>query len=357
MRGCLRTVLGDIDISGVGHTQPHEHLVADSSIQAQRLATSSEATLETAGIYERDRHRITEPINLHNHYWIRRHVFNTHNLALDDQSTMVAELGLFRDRGGHAIVDCTPEGLGRDPDRLVELSRASGVHVVMGCGFYIQSFHPPEVADASETELADRMIRDVVAGVGADSVKSGVIGEIGVSWPIHPSETKVLRAAGLAQRETKAGLQVHPGRHPSAPIEALNVLEATGADISKVSISHVERTIFDLDGMIELAQRGPYLEFDLFGQESSYYPYAPIDLPNDAGRERMIRAIADAGHLRQLLMSQDLGYKTLLSAFGGPGYAHLLENVLPEMRRQGFSDVEIHQLTVANPLRFLALEA
>jgi phosphotriesterase-related protein len=47
--------------------------------------------------------------------------------------------------------------------------------------------------------------------------------------------------------------------------------------------------------MRELATTGCYLEFDLFGQESSFYPMAPIDIPNDATRIGYLRALSDAG--------------------------------------------------------------
>jgi len=49
------------------------------------------------------------------------------------------------------------------------------------------------------------------------------------------------------------------------------VLEAAGADISHTVMSHLDRTIFDKEQLLQLAKRGSYLEYDLFGIECSHY--------------------------------------------------------------------------------------
>ena len=64
---------------------------------------------------------------------------------------------------------------------------------------------------------------------------------------------------------------IHPGRNPRAPFEILDVLEQAGADISRTAMSHLDRTISNVDELLRLAERGCYLEFDLFGIEVSNY--------------------------------------------------------------------------------------
>lgn len=68
-----------------------------------------------------------------------------------------------------------------------------------------------------------------------------------------------------------APLIIHPGRKPESPFEILNILEAAGADISRTVMSHLDRTIFDEEQLLQFAKRGSYLEYDLFGIECSYY--------------------------------------------------------------------------------------
>lgn len=70
---------------------------------------------------------------------------------------------------------------------------------------------------------------------------------------------------------TGAPLNIHPGRHEASPGQILDVLEAAGADISHTTMSHLDRTIFDDKKLLEFAQRGCYLEYDLFGIECSHY--------------------------------------------------------------------------------------
>ncbi len=353
----VETVLGPVDADQLGFVQPHEHLSSDSSAQARALHTASDEELRAAGIEPAQRQRLLEPIRMDNLGWIRRYVRNTDNLALDDEDAVVASLAEFRAAGGTAVVDCTSRGIRRNPQALRRISERSGVHVVMGCGWYIADFHPPEVAERAVEELAENMITELEVGVGDPGIKAGVIGEIGTSWPIHPDEEKVLRAAAVAAAATGAGMQVHPGRHPDAPKAALAILGAAGADLSRVSMSHVDRTVTSVPELVRLARSGCYLELDQFGQESTYYPYGDFDVPNDGARITMLRKLLDAGLGERLLISQDLGYKALLPRYGGPGYAHLLHDVVPLMRRRSFTEDEIEQITTHNPVRLLARAA
>lgn len=126
---------------------------------------------------------------------------------------------------------------------------------------------------------------------------------------------------------------------------------------SRVIMSHLDRTLFDLDSMLRLADTGCYLEFDLFGQESSYYPLADIDMPNDATRVDYLTALIARGYGRRLLVAQDICTKTHLRKYGGEGYRHLLRNVVPLMRRKGMSDDEIADITVNNPRAAVGIEA
>lgn len=68
-----------------------------------------------------------------------------------------------------------------------------------------------------------------------------------------------------------APLCVHPGRDETAPSQILDILEAAGADISHTVIAHLDRTIFSRERLLNLAQRGCYLEYDLFGIECSHF--------------------------------------------------------------------------------------
>ena len=343
--GAVQTVLGPVDPAALGATQPHEHLLIDL-VRGRQSAAATVA----------DRDRWTEEIRLDNYHDVRRleHLYRD-NLRLTSVEDAVEELARFRAAGGGCIVDATCADLGRDPAGLVRIAVASGVHVVMGCGHYTAGYHPPWVAAAAEEAITEAMVRDATDGVDGTGVRAGVIGEIGLDWPVHPEEARVLRAAVAAQRATGLALLVHPGRNSAAPLDVVRRVLEAGGDPRRLVVCHLDRTLFAERDFAELARTGCWLELDLFGQEQSYYPPAPeVDMPNDAIRVRHLAALMDRGHAGQLLVSQDICVKARLRRYGGEGYDHLLRNVVPLMRRKGMSDADIEQLLVRNPAGALA---
>ena len=341
-RGLVQTVLGPVRPSELGATTTHEHLFMDFSFMYRPAQDSPSQELADA------------PIALENLGWIRRNYYsNRSNLKLTDVDTTIEEVRKYSEVGGGAIVDATLTAIGRRPDALARISRESGVHVIMGSGFYVEAVHPEDMDERSVEDLAREIIDDIVEGVEDSRIRSGIIGEIGCTWPLAPNESKSLSAAAIAQGETGAAILVHPGRHPDAPLEILELLSNGGADISRVIMGHLDRTVFEFDTLLSIAESGCYLEWDLFGHEGSYYPLAEIDMPNDARRLDLIKRTADAGYADRIVIGQDIATKHRLVKYGGHGYGHILENVVPQMRRKGFSEDAIRAVTVDNPARIL----
>jgi phosphotriesterase-related protein len=265
------------------------------------------------------------------------------------------EILLFKGAGGRTVVDPTPRTLARDPLGLARIARATGLNVVMGAGYYVAASHPPDMDRRSVDVLAREMIADVTTGVGDTGVPSGLIGEIGCTYPWIENEKKVLRAALAAQRETGAPLMIHPGRHAGMPMEIVEFVGKHGGDLRRTIMCHICRTIADVHAVIDLAQTGIWLEYDLFGMENSYYPYNPsFDMPNDGVRMAHVLALIEAGHGGQVLMSHDIAYKTALVRYGGYGYHHLLVNVVPRLRLKGLDEAGLRRLLIENPARAFA---
>lgn len=346
--GWVRTALGDVDPAALGHTQPHEHLLCDMSpiLHHDR---------QGHGLSAGERARAEEPITLQNYDWVRRNVLNWDNLRLLSEEDAVDELTRYRVAGGGAVVDSTPVGLGRDPLGCARISRASGVHVVVGSGYYVHDYHPAGTAEKSRETITGEIVRDLTAGIGDTGIRAGIIGEIGLSWPVHPTELTVLQAAARAQVDSGAPLQIHPGRDPRAPLDALRHVSAGGGVVERTIMSHIDRTLWNFADILALAETGCYLELDLFGQEASYYAFNPhARRPNDATRIEWLALLIDAGHRDQLLISQDICQKVYLRRYGGSGYTHILDHVVPQMRRMGLSDEDITAITRDNPARILA---
>ena len=250
----IRTVLGDIVDDAIGITLPHEHLLIDFKVMFSEPAADS------------DKGRAGEPVSLANLGWVRQNFnANLDNLRLTDERVAADEILLFKNAGGSTVVDPTPKTLARDPLALARIARATGLNVVMGAGYYVAASHPPDMDRRTVDELAREMIADVTSGVGDTGVRSGLIGEIGTTYPFSDNERKVLRAAVVAQRETGAPLMIHPGRHAAMPMELAEFVQKEGGDLRRTIMCHLCRTIGDVRAVIDLAETGIWLEYDLFG--------------------------------------------------------------------------------------------
>jgi len=337
LRGKAQTVRGVVDPATLGPTLMHEHVLWD--ITPPKLAARNDFGPE---------------ITLENHWaYSYGEMLAPRNFQLHDVAVAIDEVRRLREVGGSTVVELSCGGLKPDPEGLAEVSKVTGVHMVMGCGHYVDEYQDPRNRTRSVDDFAREMVDQVQLGAWGTPVRSGMIGEIGCQAPWTELEKRVMRAAIVAQQETGAAINVHPGRHPDQPQEVADFLRAHGADLSRVVISHIDRTIFDDERLLRLADTGCVVEFDLFGQENSYYSHADIDMPNDATRLRHIRTLVAHGHLERVVISHDICYIARLVRFGGHGYGHIFRNVVPMMGRRGFSQAEIDAILVGNPRRLL----
>ena len=75
--------------------------------------------------------------------------------------------------------------------------------------------------------------------------------------------------------------------------------------------------------------------------------------PNDMKRMNRIINFINDGYLEHILLSQDVGTKERLIAYGGFGYGHVLRDIVPIMRIKGLSEKQIDTLLIENPKRIL----
>jgi phosphotriesterase-related protein len=336
----VQTVLGPIAPADLGPTLMHEHLLCDIRHPEQRKPDDLGPELALDNVWAINYGTVKSAA--------RNYLLDSRDVAASEVARMIAV-------GGRGIVDLSSGGLSPDPRGLVEIARATGAHVIMGCGHYVHDYQDPANATRPVEDLAEEIAESVEAGVWGTDVRAGIIGEIGCSAPWTALEQRVMLAAVLAQRQTGAAINVHPGRHPDQPQEVADFIRVEGGRMERVIISHIDRTVFDADRLGRLADTGCVLEWDLFGQEASYYRLADIDMPNDAIRLRAIRGLIDRGHLDQVLISHDICYRSRLVRWGGHGYGHIFANVVPLMRRRGFSEREIQAILVDNPRRLLTI--
>lgn len=351
------TANGERPAADLGVTLPHEHLVVDTSVWAR----------DEAGMSAVARRKLNEPVSRENLWWLaaygRRPDWNClDNRRLDDVDLAIAEIERFAREGGGTVVDVTPmtPALGRDPRAMRQVANATGLHVVAGTGHYVRHAHPPDLAEQSVEAVTEAMVADLTEGIDDTTVRAGVIGEVGASegFVDNEVERKSFRAAAAAQRRTGAPITVHPPVYGLEGHDVLDVLEDAGADLSNVILGHLD-AILEREEAPEyldaIAERGVYVEFDTFGR-MGYLEGPDACFPLDETRIRELRRLADAGFGDRLLVSQDVCKKNQLTEYAGHGYDYIPRDIVPRLRRRGFSDAEVDALLVDNPARALAWE-
>ena len=307
----IQTVLGPIDPDALGFTLPHEH----TQIALWHIESRWD-------------------------YW----------QLTRDQPVIVEELARYRAAGGSGLVDLTLPGVGRDPLWLRDIATATGLHVVMGCGWYRTAYYPAEarIDRRSVDDLADELVAEIETGVGDSGVRPGIIGEIGTDKPwVSPAEERVHRAAARAARRTGLAITTH-GVLSDVGLAQLRILEEEGVDPGRVVIGHADSYPF-LDHHLAIIERGANLEFDFIGM-----PWERERLTEP----RLIELVCELlgrGHADRLFLSQDVCNDSQLTAFGGNGYTYLAETFLPRLKAAGVSDAEIETMTVTNPRRLLTI--
>jgi phosphotriesterase-related protein len=334
------TVGGPVPVTALGVTTMHEHLWMDASplLAVHGYAAGADGPWDAAVAAEAR--------------WAPG--IHPDNYRFTDATAAVEELEPFVAAGGRTLVELTPPSLGRAAEHVRTIATAAGIHVVQGTGQYLGPTHEGWVADASDAELVRRLVADAASGLDGTDIRAGIYGEIGTSDPVRPDERRVLRATAAAARETGLAISVHlhPWGHEGATV--LDELVGAGADPERVILGHVTTAIDQPDMLRAMADRGAVLGFDLFGFDHSLLGPGRWP-PSDHDAARAIVALVGAGHGDRIVLGQDVGVRTRLRRWGGWGYAHLLEHVVPLLRSLGLDDDDLDAMLVRTPARLLAV--
>ena len=344
LAGKVLTVVGPVDPEVLGQTIMHEHIFIDFQNPVAR-ANISRAT-------DMGLHLAPVGLNVLSELRFRR-TPNRDNLYLTDFGEAIDEVMEFKRHGGQTIVDVTSIGLGRDPHALQQVSQATGLSIVMGAGWYQKQFHPADMDSRSIEELTELILRDIVVGSQGTSVRSGIIGEVGINGnPLTSNEMKSIRASARASRITGAAISFHVGGRGEEKFVVLEAVAAEGADLRRVIMGHSNSIADDLPFMKRLLERGVFIQFDTLGR-----PNGRLGGVDDGKVARGIVELIEAGYADRVLLSQDVCNKIHLKKYGGTGFSYVLENFLPALRDLGVEEEDIHKMMVENPVRALTFAA
>lgn len=285
------------------------------------------------------------PTDAHDHLFM--HTPALPNDTLADFGRAVDELEEGKASGLRAVVELTPIGLGRRPDRLREAARASGMVIVAATGFHRDAHYAPGhwVLDATVETLTERVVADLRDGMDG-GVRAGVIKGGASLNGMSQAEERRLRAVAAAAIQTGAPVIVHTEAGTFGP-QIIDLLVGEGLPADRITLAHLDR---QLDAALHLAvlERGVNLVYDTIGREK----YAP-----DRARADLIAAVVGAGFGDRLMLGLDLGRRSYFRSYGGgPGMRHLMASFVPALR-QRLGDAAVDVMLIDNPARILAMPA
>jgi predicted metal-dependent phosphotriesterase family hydrolase len=268
-----------------------------------------------------------------------------YSLIVDDVDLVIEEVQAYRVAGGTSIVDVTNIGLGRDPLALERISEATGIQIVMGCGWYRERVYPTYIQEKNANELAAMLVSEIKEGVNGTGVRPGIIGEIGTERKfITPAQERVFRAVARAHLQTGAPISTHTTHWGELALEQLDLLEEEGVDPHHVIIGHLgDRR--DISTLLPIAERVAFLGIDNIG----YHDYQ-----KEERRAQNVVELIEAGFRSQVLLSMDIATLNDLQSYGGKGFDYLLLKFIPLLRALGATEEDVQVLLIENPQRALA---
>lgn len=311
----VRTVLGDIDAGELGVTYAHEHLVIDGG----------------------------RPVEL------------SPDFLLADVDRLAAELADAAAAGLRSAVDAMPADCGRNPTKLADLSRRTGVNIVSATGLHHERFYPPShwSGRAGEDELADLFIADVTEGIDErdyggpivhrTQIRAGIVKVAGSEGGPSPRDARIFRAAAAAHGRTGVPVHTHCEAGTGA-LEQVRLLVDAGVPPGRISLSHVDK-IVDRGYHRELLSTGAFAVYD--------QAFRWGDREN--GTIRLIEwAVAD-GTISQVMLGMDAARQGYYRSYGGtPGLSYLLTAFSDELEARGLPAAVRESMFVGAPSRAFA---
>jgi len=299
----------------------------------------------------------------HDHVLIGPNVATDHNpdLLIDDVDEAIAEVTLFQQAGGGALVDAMPLDCGRDPEGLIRVSEQTSVHIIAATGFHTRRYYPAghwseqipaeDIADIMTAEVTDGMDRRSLARGPAHADRLGArAGVVKVATDEHgvtDLAARIMTAAAECHRRTGAPILTHTERGLHG-VEQVEFFTGLGIAPDAVLVSHVDR-ICDLGYHADLAATGAYLVYD----GPSRMNYHPAEQMADC-----MRVAAEHGATRRILLGMDLALRSYrISTGGSPGLGFVLDHFLGVLRSAGFTEQDLDCFGWQNPATALSLRA
>ena len=260
--------------------------------------------------------------------------------------------------GVQTIVDATAADVGgRDPILLKNLSKKSGVNIIVATGLF------PESVGASnyykwqstmrgrnlEEDLYELFSTEINVGIRGSGVKAGIL-KVATGDPgITEYEATVFKAAVRVAKETGVSIITHTEAATVGPAQQ-DLFLKLGANPERIMIGHQNNSEVIDYALSQLERPGFYLGFDRVNPLMS------------AASEDNIVSLVTRGFGNRIMISHDCIFVWLgrpgkfAPQFSGWYPDYLFKKLLPRMKAAGVTDEQIRGLLVDNPRRFFGGE-
>lgn len=284
----FRTILGDKPIEQMGLTYSHEHIIIEDSYV-------------TAGHPE---------------------------FLLNDIEKVSKELIAFREAGGETVVDSMPANAGRNALKMAEVSKISGVNIIVPTGIHLEIYYPHNHwrYSYSEDQLTDLFIADVEEGIDKfdytgpfverTSHKAGLIKIATGDSAFTKHQEKLFRALINTHKATGVPILTHTNFGNQA-WEQAKMFEKLGANLDHIVLSHVDR-FKDLDYQKKVLDTGVSVEYDsAFRWKATDHNWTLEFL------EKLLPLYPN-----QITLGMDMAKNAYWKSYGGkPGLTYLLDTI------------------------------
>ncbi|MED7925715.1 phosphotriesterase-related protein [Nonomuraea sp. LP-02] len=268
-----------------------------------------------------------------------------------------AKLDALKAEGIDTVVDLTVLGLGRHIPSVRLVAELTTVNIVAATGLYTYDALPPYFANrgpgslfGGPDRLAEFFVRDLTEGIGRTGVRAAMLKCASDHLGMTKGCERVFRAVAEAHLETGAPITTHSHSASKGGLEQQRLLVSLGVDPERVVIGHAGDSA-DLAYLEELLAGGSYLGMDRFGIDT----IAPFEQ-----RVAVVAELCARGHADRLVLGHDSycfndRFDAEVVRRRHPDYhlLHISRDVLPELRKRGVTDDQIHQMLVGNPRRIL----
>jgi phosphotriesterase-related protein len=287
----------------------------------------------------------------HNHVWIDKVLgSDPSSPVLNNFEKICEELKHYYALGGRSILDCQPGGCGRNANKLVELSKVSGVNIISCTGFHRSKYYPEDywLFNAQAEKIAEFMIHELSQSLEECEKESSAVtaGFIKIAledtWDNTPQ--KALLGAAMAAQETCAMIEIHTEKGALAE-RLIPYFDRKGVSAEQLVICHMDKRP-DVGLHAELAKSGVLLEYDTFFREK----YQP-----ETNLWPLIEKMALKGLEDKLVLATDMAERHTYKALGGVTGLESFPGVIQErLRFIGIPENSIQMMMGGNITKRLA---